>query len=90
MNIVAFGDSLTHGLVVSPRRELSSHPYTIELTSLLSKHKYSNVSVIESGVSGEKTSSMLKRLVDVLSTYKPQVVLILGGTNDLRKSIYNR
>jgi len=78
--ILAFGDSLTHGMFVTQTEWRNTHPYAIELTKLLKN----NTEVIESGVSGQLTSEMVQRLPLELKKYpQARAVLILGGTNDL-------
>eukprot|EP00602_Paraphysomonas_sp_CaronLab_P005208 CAMPEP_0185037736 /NCGR_PEP_ID=MMETSP1103-20130426/32542_1 /TAXON_ID=36769 /ORGANISM="Paraphysomonas bandaiensis, Strain Caron Lab Isolate" /LENGTH=131 /DNA_ID=CAMNT_0027575849 /DNA_START=301 /DNA_END=693 /DNA_ORIENTATION=+ len=39
--------------------------------------------VISSGIPGEMTSEMLSRLTKELPIHKPNVIIILGGTNDI-------
>jgi hypothetical protein len=55
VTILAFGDSLTQGLVVSTK---SWHPYTRELQKLIG----STGAIVENkGLSGEKTNEMVQR-----------------------------
>jgi lysophospholipase L1-like esterase len=87
--VLCLGDSLTHGLHVSPDDESgrSSHPYTIQLTKSLSQSLSlslkSPANVIEEGVNGATLKEMLARLPDLMKKYDPLIVVILGGTNDL-------
>lgn len=57
------------------------HPYSIELQKLL---KSPSIEVIEKGINGENLSQMLGRLPDLLKEIQPNLVIILGGTNDLQ------
>ena len=70
--IVAFGDSLTSGAGVS--KNLS---YPAQLSDML------GFEVINAGKSGENTSMAVKRLPSVLNRYKPDIVIIAEGSNDL-------
>ena len=86
--IVAFGDSLTEGLFDWPKSR-SFHPYTIKLQKLINyeiRKGNSEIDIIvrNFGVSGERLrDSMKQRLRKVVTSTKPDFVIILGGTNDL-------
>ncbi len=73
--IVAFGDSITLGNGVD-----SSKNYPSLLSDLLQSE------VINAGVSGELTKQGLERLPGVLKRYKPQILIICEGGNDLMRS----
>ena len=73
--IVAFGDSLTFGV---GSREGETYPEILsELTGL---------SVINAGISGETTSGGLKRFEKVLDEYKPELVILMEGGNDILRN----
>lgn len=72
--ILAFGDSLTYGNGVS--KELS---YPSKLSEFL------HVEVINEGISGEFSNKGLERLPALLDKYKPQILVLCHGANDILK-----
>lgn len=86
VRILAFGNSLTEGWCEFGTR---FHPYTCKLQSLIqSRSKTASVDIVNRGVSGETTDQMNTRLPLVLDKDGPfDVVIILGGTNDLGMSL---
>jgi len=70
--ILAFGDSLTHG---NGAKENESYPAVLqELTTRI---------VINAGISGEESTPGLKRLPGILEKYKPQLLILCHGANDI-------
>ncbi|MDF1881254.1 arylesterase [Sulfurimonas sp. MAG313] len=69
--ILAFGDSLTYG------KGSPNQSYPLQLQDLL------NLKVINAGISGEASSQGLKRLPRLLEKYKPELVILCHGGNDL-------
>lgn len=72
--ILAFGDSLTYGYGVS--KDLS---YPSKLSELL------HVEVFNEGISGEFSEQGLARLPALLEKYKPQILVLCHGANDILK-----
>lgn len=71
-NLVLIGDSLTFGYGV---RKNESWAY--RLNSNLSYN------IINKGINGDTTTSMLDRFYDDVISIKPDLIFIMGGTNDL-------
>jgi len=74
--ILAFGDSLTYGTGTDKN---SSYPAILEK---LTQHK-----VINKGVTGEISSEGLKRLTKLLDQYKPSLLILIHGGNDILRKI---
>lgn len=72
--ILAFGDSLTYGFGIS-----KNHSYPSQL------QKKTGIKVINAGISGEVSSSGLKRLPELLKQKPSLVILCHGGNDILRK-----
>jgi len=77
--IIAFGDSLTRGLQISSGRFDKETPYTDYLKPMLGN----GWKVRNKGISGELTHEMLERFSKDVVIEKPDVVVILGGSNDV-------
>lgn len=74
--ILAFGDSLTFGSGAN-----SEHSYPAELARL------TGLTVINAGIPGEVTAQGVRRLPALLDRYKPQLLLLCHGGNDLLRKI---
>jgi lysophospholipase L1-like esterase len=70
--IVAFGDSITFGYRVDKDKN-----YPSKLSKLL------GAEVFNQGVNGEQSFEGLKRLPAILEKYKPQILVICHGGNDI-------
>lgn len=71
MKIVSIGDSLTTGFGVFKEKrwtDIASTTY--------------NIPIINKGINGDTTSSMVCRFYDDVITLKPSHVIIMGGCND--------
>lgn len=77
--IIAFGDSLTAGYGLS-----ASQAYPAQLESVLLREGY-DVSIINSGVSGETSRGNLERANFIASQDADMVILGIGGNDALRR-----
>ena len=87
MRFVAFGDSLTTGVVSSPvagtRPEpTSAYPYLLQ-RDLQSRYGTQAILIVNAGTPGEKAADAVSRFDSTLTTHRPEVVLLMEGTNDL-------
>jgi len=87
--ILCFGDSLTKGLApdLSPTEWEKYWPYSKQLIKLVSQYFHNDTNlipkVVDDGVNGEMVSRMKHRITLLLTKNLYDVVIILGGTNDL-------
>jgi lysophospholipase L1-like esterase len=86
-NFLAFGDSITAGTKSDPvtlRLVPAAYAYTVLLeTRLRSRYTLQNPFVWNEGVGGEFTTQGLIRLRPLLLQFRPEVLLLMEGTNDL-------
>ncbi len=85
---LAFGDSLTAGVLAQPivgARELDpmrSYPFLVQ-RDLARRYVTQFIEVINAGVPGEEASDAVTRFQGLLGLHRPDVVLLMEGTNDL-------
>jgi len=88
---LAFGDSLTEGVINPPGAVFPNEAYPLKLQGLLAqRYTRQSMTVINAGIAGEQACcdsqhsiGGRRRLPDVLSRQRPDVVLLMEGTNDL-------
>lgn len=77
IDIIAVGDSFTHGGLVNGRET-----YTAHLRELLSQHQVNSVRVYNQGICELNTYELLQRFPDMISKYNPKAVLLLAGATN--------
>ena len=71
MKIVCLGDSLTYGFGVSRSNSW---------TNIVNKE--TRLEIVNKGINGDTTSGMLARFNEDVVKNSPDIVFIMGGTND--------
>ena len=89
---LAFGDSLTEGVTTDPVTTVlepsKSYPFQLQLL-LASRYLVQTIDVVNAGLSGERVAAGLNRIEAQLDAARPEVVLVMEGTNDLRSPDYS-
>lgn len=87
--ILAFGDSLTAGVVSAPVPGVpgqlvphASYPRQLE-QRLATAYPAQRIRVVNEGLPGEEAAEALPRLRAALAAHRPEVVFLMEGTNDL-------
>lgn len=70
--ILCVGDSITYGYGVILK----------ESWFYLIKNKYKECKFINSGINGDTTVGMMNRLTSEINLHNPNIIIILGGSND--------
>ena len=81
ITILALGDSLTEGLGVDP-----DDNYPAQLEAKLKQMGYTNVEVVNSGLSGETSTGLVNRL-DWVAQTQPDITILTIGANDAMRGI---
>jgi lysophospholipase L1-like esterase len=77
--VLAFGDSMTYGIGA-----VAEESYPANLQKLTGRR------VVNGGVPGELTSAGVRRLPSMLSRYRPRLVIIGHGANDIVHGVSER
>lgn len=84
---LAFGDSMTAGVVSSPNGPGNLDPsrsyVTVLERGLQGSYVTQQISVLNAGAPGEEARHAVSRFESVLRTHRPEVVLLMEGANDL-------
>ena len=89
---MAFGDSLTAGVTSSALTLLlepgMSYPFKLQ-EKLARKYPTQTIEVVNAGLPGEKATDGVSRLGTQINAVRPEVVLIMEGTNDALSQGYS-
>lgn len=85
--ILAFGDSITQGVVSFPDGRVSlirtsAYPFLLQ-QRLSSRYPAQDITVVNAGSGGEHVTFALGRFHAELRKHRPEVLLLMGGTNDV-------
>jgi lysophospholipase L1-like esterase len=82
VRILAIGESTTYGLGVEP-----GMAYPKQLERLLNQHVSKGVTVINMGVPGQTSTSILRSIDYQMQKYRPHLVISLFGVNDTNEAV---
>jgi lysophospholipase L1-like esterase len=85
---LAFGDSITEGVVSPPGAVaccvITTESYPYKLQALLSaRYTSQTITLVNAGKGGESATDGAQRLPGVLTSLHPDVLLLMDGTNEL-------
>jgi lysophospholipase L1-like esterase len=87
--ILAFGDSITEGTTSAPLQILafdagkpSSYPYKLQVLET-ARYTAQTITVMNAGIAGKRAQDDRQRLTDAISAARPDVLILMEGTNDL-------
>ncbi len=87
INIVAFGDSVTHGAVGPDEINYETVYWNLLRRKLNEVRDYMPVNVINSGIGGITAEGSLQRLERDVFAYHPDLVIVCFGLNDVNGSL---
>jgi len=89
---LAFGDSLTEGVTTDPVTALlepsKSYPFQLQ-KQLASLYPVQTIDIVNAGLSGERVADGLGRIGAQIDAVRPEVVLVMEGTNDVKSADYS-
>ena len=87
INIVAFGDSVTHGMLGEGEIDYETVYWNRLRKKILNKRAYVPINVIDAGIGGETTRGSLHRIESQVLVHKPDLVIVCFGLNDTNDTI---
>ena len=87
INIVAFGDSVTHGAVSAGEFDYETVYWNRLKKKILEVRDYVPVNVINAGIGGITAKDSLKRMDDQVLSHHPDLVIVCFGLNDVNGTL---
>ncbi len=87
INIVAFGDSVTHGALSLSEINYETVYWNLLRQKILSIRNYVPINVINAGIGGITAKSSLDRIESQVLTHLPDLVIVCFGLNDVNGSL---
>ncbi len=87
INIVAFGDSITHGAVAPDEISYDTAYWNLLRKKLNDVRNYVPVNVINAGIGGITASGSLGRMERDVFSHNPDLVIVCFGLNDVNGSL---
>lgn len=89
INIVVFGDSITHGAFSLNEFDYESVYWNILRKKIYEKRNYVPVNVINAGIGGATAKRSLARLQAQVLDHHPDLVIVCFGLNDVNDTLEN-
>ena len=83
INIVAFGDSVTHGAVEIGKYDYEGVYWNRLRKKILAKRNVIPVNVIDAGIGGATASDSLERMDTQVFNHAPDLIIVCFGLNDV-------
>ena len=83
INIVAFGDSVTHGAVAAGEMDFETVYWNRLRRKIEAVHSYMPVNVINAGIGGIDAYHSINRIDSQVLCHKPDLVIVCFGLNDV-------
>lgn len=87
INIVALGDSITHGMFKGPEIDYEAVYWNRLRKKIYEIRPYVPVNVINAGIGGATAKTSLDRVDEQVLIHKPDLITICFGLNDLCESL---
>ena len=87
INIVAFGDSITHGMFGAGEIDYEAVYWNRLKKKIQDVKMYVPVNVIDAGIGGATAENSVERVDSQVLTHKPDVITVCFGLNDVTGSV---